>query len=117
MRGLMMLLLWIVVLAQTAVLYLGYQREQALSAEVTSLRAEVTTLRQSLAQQRNKLAQIERQSVSAMVAKANKVIVEGWDAIVDSVESEMVRARQALTELEAEQAAEPQPEALDTPAN
>ncbi|WP_041523640.1 hypothetical protein [Gilvimarinus agarilyticus] len=118
MRGLMMVLLWVVVLAQAAVLYMGYQREQALSAEVASLRSEMTSLRQNVAQQRKKLVQIEQQSVSAMVAKANKVIVEGWDAIVDSVESEMVRARKALTELDEEQAAgDPASGAQNVPSN
>lgn len=100
MRGFLLLLLWLVVIAQSAVLYLGYEREQALSAEVVMLHNEVAALRSDVEVQRNKLTAMEHQSVSAMVAKANKVIVDGWDAIVDSVESEMTRAREALTELD-----------------
>ena len=103
MRGFLLLLLWLVVLGQGAIIYMGYEREQALSAEVAALHKEVAALRKDVSVQRGKLAAMERQSVSAMVAKANKVIVEGWDAIVDSVESEMTRARAALTELEAEE--------------
>ncbi|WP_339616179.1 hypothetical protein [uncultured Gilvimarinus sp.] len=100
MRGFLLLLLWLVVLGQGAIIYMGYEREQALSAEVAALHKEVAALRKDVSVQRGKLAAMERQSVSAMVAKANKVIVEGWDAIV---ESEMTRARAALTELEAEE--------------
>ena len=102
MRGFLLLLLLLVVVGQGAVLYLGYEREQALTAEVAALHNEVAALRKDVSVQRNKLAKIERQSVSAMVTKANKVIVDGWDAIVDSVESEMTRARAALTELESD---------------
>ncbi len=102
MRGFLLLLLWLVVVVQSAVLYLGYEREQALSAEVAALHDELATLNNNVAELRNKVAAMEQQSVSAMVAKANKVIVQGWDAIIDSVESEMGRARAALTELDAE---------------
>jgi|GEM_PF-5887118 len=102
MRGFLLLLLWVLVLGQGAVLYWGYEREQTLSAELDSLHQEVASLRQELTEQRNTLAVMEQQSVSTMVSKANKVIVEGWDAIINSVESELGRARAALSELERE---------------
>lgn len=100
MRGFLLLLLWLVVLVQGAVIYWGYEREQVLTTQVVALQKQTETLQQALEAQQRKLAAMEQESVSAMVSKANKVIVSGWDAIVDSVESEMVRARAALTELE-----------------
>jgi F0F1-type ATP synthase membrane subunit b/b' len=100
MRGFLLLLLWLVVLAQGAVMYWGYEREQVLSSQVAALQEQTQTLQQTLDVQQRQLTAMEQESVSAMVSKANKVIVSGWDAIVDSVESEMVRARAALTELE-----------------
>lgn len=101
-------LLLAVVLLQALALYHGYQRQDKTDGQLVHLQQQVTLLEQRLVQQEAQIRTLEEQSVSAMVDKANTVIVEGWDAIVDSVENEMEKAQQALRQMNSEGAAETQ---------
>ncbi|WP_157497837.1 hypothetical protein [Gilvimarinus chinensis] len=101
---LLLILLVIAVSAQGAALYWGYQQHLQLTARVAELETQSAALQTRAEALGNTIKKMEQDSVGAMVKKANQVIVQGWDAIVNSVEAEMDRAREALEHLDEEPA-------------
>ena len=101
---LLLILLVVAVCAQGAALYWGYEQHRGLKARVTSLEAQQAELQAQADGLKATIKKMEQDSVGAMVKKANQVIVQGWDAIVNSVETEMDRAREALEHLDEEPA-------------
>lgn len=97
---LMVLLLVLAAIAGGAALYWGYAQQQVLTVRVVTLEKELASVKIELASTKSKLQAMEQDSVGTMVKRANEVIVKGWDAIVDSVESELSRARDALQHLD-----------------
>ncbi|MDO3382193.1 hypothetical protein [Gilvimarinus algae] len=97
---LMVLLLVLAAIAGGAALYWGYAQQQVLTVRVATLEKELASVKSELASTKSKLQAMEQDSVGTMVKRANEVIVKGWDAIVDSVESELSRARDALQHLD-----------------
>ncbi|UTF60457.1 hypothetical protein [Gilvimarinus sp. DA14] len=101
---LLLILLVIAVSAQGAALYWGYQQHMQLKARVAELESQSADLQARAQALSNTIKKMEQDSVGAMVKKANQVIVQGWDAIINSVEAEMDRAREALEHLDDEPA-------------
>lgn len=106
MKNLFTLLLFLAVIAEAAALYWGYENQQEMQLTLASQQQQISQLQAELAAQQQALSAIEEKSVGAMVKKANTVIVEGWDAIATSVESELEKARSALQSLNEEPAPE-----------
>ena len=103
---LLLILLVMAVCAQGAALYWGYEQHMDLKSRVVALETQQAELRVQAQSLKATIKKMEQDSVGAMVKKANQVIVQGWDAIINSVETEMDRAREALEHLDDETAAE-----------
>ncbi|MBU2886993.1 hypothetical protein KO507_14580 [Gilvimarinus agarilyticus] len=99
MRNLLTFVLFLVVAIEAGLLYLGHQRQLELQADLVEQQKAITALQVKVDQQAQTLGALEDETVGAMVQKANAVIVGGWDAIANSVEAELDKARQALEQL------------------
>ncbi|MDO3385771.1 hypothetical protein QWI17_07975 [Gilvimarinus sp. SDUM040013] len=99
MGKLLVFVMLVLLFAEAGALYLGYERQKVMQGQLVSQQNQIIQLQQQLAVQNELIASLEEDSVGAMVKKANAVIVEGWDAIATSVESELEKARHALKDL------------------
>lgn len=85
-----------------AVLVLGWMtyqtREQLLQSErqIAVLQESITVTQQELVQVNGKLEELNKTSVKGLVKEANNAILDGWEALVNSVENEVRKARESM---------------------
>jgi hypothetical protein len=106
----------LVVLLILAGVYI-YQQEKkhaALESENTTLRTTIQALEESLAMANDKNSELEKKSVEGILRETNKVVVSGWETLLNTVEQELNKARKMIEqkksqEKEEETTSEPSP--------
>ena len=104
-------------------LYQQHQEKQALQVLNQQLQTELAIVRQSLAESQKKAEELEEKSIEGMLRETNKVVVSGWETLLDTVEQELNKARDAIQQKKQQQndeavhggaATEPQLKAQDS---
>jgi hypothetical protein len=88
----------LVVLLILAGVYI-YQQEKkhaALESENTTLRTTIQALEESLAMANDKNSELEKKSVEGILRETNKVVVSGWETLLNTVEQELNKARKMI---------------------
>jgi len=102
-----------VLIAVLVLLFMGsvgqyWLTQQALEAsrlEIAQLRAQVEQLDTEVEQLQGQVALLGKTSVQGIVREANSALLDGWSSLMSTVESELVKAREAMTSTPASQAA------------
>lgn len=104
----------IIVLLFAAFEYWQYRDEQRYRAELaqqlSALNARLETVHDSLQKARERE---EENSLGGIIENANKALIQGWSAMVESVERELERAQKNIAESRRENAPEPQQRPAD----
>lgn len=79
--------------------WMNYQtREQLLQSErqIAVLQDSISLTQKQLVEMQGKLTELDKTSVQGLVKEANGAILDGWEALVNSVENEVRKAREAM---------------------
>ncbi|TQV78079.1 hypothetical protein FKG94_13440 [Exilibacterium tricleocarpae] len=77
-------------------LYQSHRRQAVLQQQLLTLQAELEGLRGQLGTVQQELDSLEQSSVKGAIEEANSAILSGWEALLETVEGELSRAREAL---------------------
>ncbi len=91
-----LVLILIIALAAAWQFYDMQQREQAMRLRLQALESSVNEMQQRLGTLEGQVTQLRESSVEGLVNEANTAILEGWESLVDTVENELKKAREAL---------------------
>jgi len=102
-----------VLIAVLVLLFMGsagqyWLTQQALEAsrlEIAQLHAQVEQLDTEVEQLKGQVALLGKTSVQGIVREANSALLDGWSSLMSTVESELVKAREAMNSTPASQAA------------
>lgn len=72
------------------------QKRQAQLEELQAVQAEVAALKEEVAGLEAEITELNKTSVKGMVRDANKAILSGWETLVDTVEEELNKTREAF---------------------
>lgn len=89
----------ILIVAVLALAWMNYQTTQQLQQSerhIALLQESLSSTQQQLAQVQNQVTELDKASVQGLVKEANGAILDGWEALVNSVENEVRKAREAL---------------------
>lgn len=89
----------ILLIAVVALGWMNYQtREQLLQSErqIAVLQDSISLTQKQLVEMQGKLTELDKTSVQGLVKEANGAILDGWEALVNSVENEVRKAREAM---------------------
>ena len=99
----------IIVLLFAVFEYWQYRDEQRYRAELaqqlSALNARLETVHNSLQKARERE---EQNSLGGIIENANKALIQGWSAMVESVERELERAQENIAQSRRESAQKPQ---------
>ncbi len=76
------------------------QRSQRLVADVTSLQQRVDNLDGRLRRTQERIKELEKTSIKGVVESANRTIVDGWSAMMATLEGELRKAREQMSQKE-----------------
>lgn len=108
-RYLLINLVWVAVMAGLVwQWYESRQREEQLRQQLAEMQAQVVQLQEQVGSLRQEVQTLDESSVEGLVRDANEAILQGWEALVDTVENELKKAREALKE-EPDSENDPQP--------
>lgn len=93
-------ILIIVVIVQAWFLYDYYNKNQQLIAENIQLETELLQTKESLLAAEEKAADLEKRSLEGVLKETNKAVVSGWEKLLDAVEGELNKAREAIEEIQ-----------------
>ena len=97
MYRIIVLLLLLVLLAGVGYLYYDGQRQlQYYQQETMALQLQLDALREEVKNLDKKVKTLDESSVQGIVREANSAIIDGWQSLVNTVEGELNRAREAL---------------------
>ncbi len=92
-------LLLLVVLVQGWFLYDVYQKNSTLASSSETLSLQLQAAEASLAQLESQLAVMEKRTLDGMLEQSNKALVSGWETLLNKVEKELQKAKQAIPAL------------------
>jgi predicted negative regulator of RcsB-dependent stress response len=78
--------------------YQSQQREQLLQQKLMDMQQQVSRLEEQTAHLRKELNQLNKTSFKSLVKDANNALLEGWQSLLNTVEGEIKKARDALNE-------------------
>ncbi|GAA5316613.1 MAG: hypothetical protein AseanaTS_18170 [Candidatus Pelagadaptatus aseana] len=112
----------ILVVAVGVLGWMLYQTQQQLASsqqQVQLLEESLTVTQNEVGRLQEQVAQLDRSSIQGLVREANDAILDGWEAMVKTVEEEVKRARETMEQSmpaspPAEQPTEPEP-TLESP--
>ena len=87
----------------------------ATQARIDALTDEVSALEKSLDEANAKLDAVESASLSGIIDNANEALLDGWSAMVETVEKELQRARETFAKPEPRDAAPSRPAPQSVP--
>ena len=93
-----LVLLLAIALVSSWQFYEAQQREQQLQARVTELETNLQAMEERLKSLEGQVVKLRESSVEGLVNEANSAILEGWESLVNTVESELKKARKSLRE-------------------
>lgn len=88
----------------------SYDRHQAYEELVAinqQLEADVAEVKQSLAEAHLKNKELEKKSLEGMLNETNKVVISGWEALLNKVEKELSKAREMVEKKQKEFSQDP----------
>lgn len=92
----------VIVLAVAAFEYWQYKDAEAhrtmVNAKLMQLSARVDELDQNLLAAREEMRELESSSLGGIIDNANEALIQGWSAMIDTVERELERAKQSFDE-------------------
>lgn len=90
----------VIVLAVAAFEYWQYKDAEAhrtmVNAKLMQLSSRVEELDQNLLAARREMQELESSSLGGIIDNANEALIQGWSAMVDTVERELERARESI---------------------
>ena len=96
MQKLISLLLLIIVALLTWQLYLTRQGLSQSQQQVAALTSNLETTQSEVEALKLHLQELEKQSIKGVVNETNEAILDGWEALVDTFEEQVERARKSL---------------------
>lgn len=91
--------LGVVVVIQACFLYDFYQKHQGLLADNTALESKVLATEKELNVAAARIEAMEKASLEGVLKESNKAIVSGWETLLDTVQGELNKAREAIPSL------------------
>jgi hypothetical protein len=91
--------LLVLVLVQAWFLYDYHNKNQQLMAENIQIETELFQAKESLISFKQKAEEQENRSLEGMLKETNKVVVSGWEKLLDAVEGELDKARDSIGQL------------------
>lgn len=89
----------ILLIAVVVLGWMQYQTQQQLvqsERQIVVLQESIAATQNQLATMQNKVTELDKTSVQGLVKEANGAILDGWEALVNSVENEVRKAREAM---------------------
>ncbi|MEJ2442545.1 MAG: hypothetical protein P8Y42_03665 [Exilibacterium sp.] len=106
----------ILLVAVVGVSWQWYQagiRERQLQKQLLEMQGQVAQLQEQVGQLQTELNSLNKTSFKGLVRDANDAILSGWESLLDTVENEVKKAREALDQEQnpgSPQPGEPQPQ-------
>ena len=97
-RSLALAVLMVAVVLSGWQLYQSHRRQAALQEQLLVVQAQLDGLQGELGQLQQELETLEKTTVKGAIREANDAILNSWETLMDTVESELSRARKALEE-------------------
>lgn len=104
-------------------LYDKHKQYEILLAERDALKEELVVANQSISQLTEQNEELEKKSVEGLLRETNKVVVSGWETLLNTVEEELNKAKEMIqqkqqlgnevTEPDSELKADPKAESKD----
>lgn len=98
MKAALVILLFIVVGLGAGYGYKLYESHHAyktqLELEIKNLKMELRDLQELVKFQDERIAQLEKTSINKLVDDANQMFLDGWESMLDTLETELDRARE-----------------------
>jgi hypothetical protein len=89
-------ILFVVAIVQAWFLYDFYNKNQKLISENIELETQLLTSQEALAEAQARAEQLEKQSLEGVLKQTNKAVVSGWEKLMNTVEEELQKARDAM---------------------
>jgi hypothetical protein len=103
-------ILLVIAVVEAWFLYDFYQKNQSLISENIELETQLLISQEALTEANKRVEQLEKQSLEGVLKQTNKAVVSGWEKLMNTVEEELKKARDALPTIIGE------PEASVTPS-
>lgn len=96
-------ILFVLVLIQAWFLYEFYNTNQALIVDNVQLEQQLLTandaldsVNEALTNANNKIETLEKNSLDSMLKETNKAVINSWEALLNTVEGELNKARKSI---------------------
>lgn len=89
-------ILFVIILVGVWYIYEQDKQYEALLSSHTELDSKVVMLEQQLQKLGEENAELEKKSVEGILRETNKVVVSGWEALLEKVEKELNKAKQLM---------------------
>lgn len=87
---------FVLLLIQGWFLYEYYNKNQVLIADNIQLEQQLLVANESLVVINEKVEKLEKNSLNSVLKETNEAVVKGWESLLNSVESELERARESV---------------------
>jgi hypothetical protein len=91
----------VIVLTFTGFEYWQYQEQQAhrqeFDAQLINLSARVNSIEERIDIAKDEIDKIQQNSLGGLIESANDALIQGWSAMIDSVEKELERAKKEIS--------------------
>ncbi|MFQ3199460.1 MAG: hypothetical protein ACI9SK_000167 [Zhongshania sp.] len=91
----------VIVLTFAGFEYWQYQKQQAyrqeVDAELINLSARVNNIEERIDIAKVEIDKIQQNSLGGLIESANDALIQGWSAMIDSVEKELERAKKGIS--------------------
>jgi len=88
----------VVLVCATWYIYNQHEEIKALSVQNKRLQIELKVSQELLATANAKVEELDKRSLEGVLRETNKVVISGWETLLDTVEQELEKAREIIND-------------------